>query len=201
MKKLFAACLAGVLSTSALSQELPPESFDPSLIEEAAGPGAMYVEVSRVGALDTATVGAGLELFNQGFYVEGSADSAVEDFSARVYANFEVFNLAVQPGVSYSWGASGGDFIGLGDDNEWGPVTAEVEAVYTVGVIGDEYVFINTSGEIDEGFVWSGGDYGVGYLFETDSGVYLDARMVWGFDDQYEFSEDSALSLTLGLKF
>ena len=200
MKKLFAACLAGVLSTSALSQELPPESFDPSLIEEAAGPGAMYISVNRTGTLNSATVGTGFELAGQGLFVEGTADEA-EDFSARVYANFEVFNLALQPGVRYSWGASGGDLIGLGDDNEWGPVTAEVEAVYTVGIIGDEYVFVGTSAEIDEGFVWSGGDYGVGYLFETDSGVYLDARMVWGFDDQYEFSEDSALSLTLGLKF
>ncbi len=185
MKHLLTACVvAGTLTATAGAE----------------GPANIYAEVNRTGEVNSATVGTGFELGGQGLFVEGTVNEA-EDYSARLYANFEVFSLAVQPGATYSWGESGGDLIGLGDGNEWGTVAADVEAVYTVGIIGEEYVFLGSSATIDEGFTWEGGDFGVGYLFETESGVYLDARMVWGFSSDYEFTEDSTLSLTLGMSF
>ena len=102
-------------------------------------------------------------------------------------------------GWSLEW--DGGDLVGFGDNNEWGDVTGDLEVALKPGIIGGEYVFANTGVGVDGwSLEWDGGEVGAGYKLDLAENVYLDGRVSWGYDGQFE-STDRRITAGFGLKF
>jgi hypothetical protein len=107
----------------------------------------------------------------------------------------------ITPGLNYNWGADGGDIIGLGDGNEWGEVTADLELSIHPQIVGGEYAFANTEVGFDGWSLdWRGGEVGAGYKLDLAENVYLDGRVSWSYDDQFEGGQRRILA-GIGLRF
>lgn len=160
-----------------------------------------YVEIGTTFEDETLiALGTGIGAGPVSAYAELSGTTNSE-FQARAYTDAEFGKFKITPGLNYTWGESGGDLIGFGEGNEWGDVTADMEVSIHPGLIGGEYAFANTSVGFDGWSLdWDGGEVGAGYKLDIADNVYLDARMSWSYDDQFE-SGDRRIVAGIGLKF
>lgn len=163
--------------------------------------GNTYVELGTTFEDQTTlTVGTGvgsgaLSAFGE---LSGSTDG---NFQVRAYTDVEFGKFVITPGINYGWGEDGGDLVGFGDNNEWGDVTGDLEVALQPGIIGGEYVFANTGVGVDGwSLEWDGGEVGAGYKLDLAENVYLDGRVSWGYDDQFE-GTDRRITAGFGLKF
>lgn len=130
--------------------------------------------------------------------LSGTTDS---NFKARAYTEADLGKFKITPGLNYNWGADGGDIIGLGDGNEWGEVTADLELSIHPQIVGGEYAFANTEVGFDGWSLdWRGGEVGAGYKLDLAENVYLDGRVSWSYDDQFEGGQRRILA-GIGLRF
>jgi len=163
--------------------------------------GNTYVELGTTFENETTVaIGTGVGSGAVSAYGElsGSTDG---NFQARAYTDAEFSKFVITPGVNYRWGADGGDLVGFGDNNEWGDVTADLEVAFRPGIIGGEYAFANTGVGIDGwSFEWDGGEVGAGYKLDIAENVYLDGRITWGYDEQFEGTSRNFVA-GFGLKF
>jgi len=130
--------------------------------------------------------------------LSGTTDS---NFKARAYTEADLGKFKITPGLNYNWGADGGDIIGLGEGNEWGEVTADLELSIHPQIVGGEYAFANTEVGFDGWSLdWRGGEVGAGYKLDLAENVYLDGRVSWSYDDQFEGGQRRILA-GIGLRF
>jgi hypothetical protein len=130
--------------------------------------------------------------------LSGTTDS---NFKARAYTEADLGKFKITPGLNYNWGADGGDIIGLGEGNEWGEVTADLELSIHPKIVGGEYAFANTEVGFDGWSLdWRGGEVGAGYKLDLAENVYLDGRVSWSYDDQFEGGQRRILA-GIGLRF
>ena len=169
--------------------------------QEVPSVGNTYVELGTTFENETTLaigtgVGSGaLAAFGE---LSGSTDG---NFQARVYTDSEFGKFVITPGLNYGWGADGGDLVGFGENNEWGDITGDLEVSVHPGIVGGEYAFANTGVGIDGwSLEWDGGEVGAGYKLDLAENVYLDGRVSWGYDDQFE-STDRNITAGFGLKF
>ena len=95
----------------------------------------------------------------------------------------------------------GRDIIGLGDGNEWGDVSADLELSIHPQIVGGEYAFVNTEVGFDGWSLdWQGGEVGAGYKLDLAENVYFDGRVSWSYDDQFEGGQRRFLA-GIGLRF
>jgi len=163
--------------------------------------GNTYVELGTTFENETLlSIGTGVGAGAVSAYGElsGSTDG---NFQARAYTDAEFGSFKITPGLNYHWGADGGDLVGFGENNEWGDVTGDLEVSIHPGLVGGEYVFANTAVGLDGWSLdWAGGEVGAGYKLDLAENVYLDGRVSWSYDDQFE-SGDRRFVAGFGLKF
>ena len=146
-------------------------------------------------ALGTGVAAGAVSAFAE---LSGTTDS---NFKARAYTEADLGKFKITPGLNYNWGADGGDIIGLGDGNEWGEVTADLELSIHPQIVGGEYAFANTEVGFDGWSLdWRGGEVGAGYTLDLAENVYLDGRVSWSYDDQFEGGQRRILA-GIGLRF
>lgn len=146
-------------------------------------------------ALGTGVAAGAVSAFAE---LSGTTDS---NFKARAYTEADLGKFKITPGLNYNWGADGGDIIGLGDGNEWGEVTADLELSIHPQIVGGEYAFANTEVGFDGWSLdWRGGEVGAGYKLDLAENVYLDGRVSWSYDDQFEGGQRRILA-GIGLRF
>lgn len=163
--------------------------------------GNTYVELgTKFESASSLTVGTGFAVGPVGAFGELSGDTD-GNYQIRGYSDVDVGNFTLTPGVNYQWGANGGDLLGFGDSNQWGDLSADVEAKFAPGVIGGEYIFANAGVDIEGlGIAFNGGEVGAGYKLDLAENVYLDGRVSWEYDDQFDSSKPQ-YTVGLGLKF
>ena len=181
----------------------------PALAQDVASAPAMapvtvtntYVEIGTTFEDETViALGTGIGAGPVSAYAELSGSTS-GDFKARAFTDAEFSKIRISPGLNYHWGKSGGDLVGFGDENVWGDVTADMEVSINPGIVGGEYAFANSAVGFDGWSLdWNGGDFGVGYKLDLAENVYVDGRVSWSYDDQFE-SGDRRFIAGFGLKF
>jgi len=166
-----------------------------------ASPQNTYVEIGTTFEDETMiALGTGVNAGAVSAFAElsGTTDS---NFKARAYTEADLGKFKITPGINYTWGASGGDIIGLGDGNEWGDVSADLELSIHPQIVGGEYAFVNTEVGFDGWSLdWQGGEVGAGYKLDLAENVYFDGRVSWSYDDQFEGGQRRILA-GIGLRF
>ena len=213
MKKLILGMAALVAAPSA------------AMAQEAAAPSPWsnaYVNVAT-GLEGTAdwTLGSEVTLAGVGGYAQftykdrvDAAGDAADDYAITLGTSTSLGMISLNTGVSYDWGASGGDLIGRGDGNTWGDLTTTTTAKVSPGILGGEYVWLGanmdlaSAGSIDIG--WGGASYGVGYKHDLNDRAYVTASYGWDVsvvDDNDPatvndwVTESTGLKLGVGFKF
>lgn len=160
-----------------------------------------YVEIGTTFEDETVVaLGTGIGAGPVSAYAELSG-STTGDFKARAFTDAEFSKFRISPGLNYHWGKSGGDLVGFGEGNVWGDVTADMEVSINPGIVGGEYAFANSAVGFDGWSLdWAGGEVGAGYQLDVAENVYLDARVSWGYDDQFQLGSRRVLA-SVGLKF
>jgi len=171
--------------------------------------GAVYTESPSNTYLE---VGTGLEdetVLSLGTGVSAGAMSAFTElsgttgsnFKAKTYLETKLGRFRVSPGLSYSWGGDGGDIIGLGDGNEWGDLSTNLEVSVHPEIVGGEYAFANTETGLNNWSLdWLGSQVGAGYKLNLAENVYFDGRVVWSYDDKFEGGQRRIVG-GIGLRF
>ena len=166
-----------------------------------ASPSNTYLEIGTTFEDETIiSLGTGVAAGAVSAFAElsGTTDS---NFKARAYTEADLGKFKITPGLNYNWGADGGDIIGLGEGNEWGEVTADLELSIHPKIVGGEYAFANTEVGFDGWSLdWRGGEVGAGYKLDLAENVYLDGRVSWSYDDQFEGGQRRILA-GIGLRF
>jgi len=185
---IIAVALAGV--AAAQVEEVYVESPSNTYLEI----GTTFEDETII-ALGTGVAAGAVSAFAE---LSGTTDS---NFKARAYTEADLGKFKITPGLNYNWGADGGDIIGLGDGNEWGEVTADLELSIHPQIVGGEYAFANTEVGFDGWSLdWRGGEVGAGYKLDLAENVYLDGRVSWSYDDQFEGGQRRILA-GIGLRF
>ena len=185
---IIAVALAGV--AAAQVEEVYVESPSNTYLEI----GTTFEDETII-ALGTGVAAGAVSAFAE---LSGTTDS---NFKARAYTEADLGKFKITPGLNYNWGADGGDIIGLGDGNEWGEVTADLELSIHPQIVGGEYAFANTEVGFDGWSLdWRGGEVGAGYKLDLAENVYLDGRVSWSYNDQFEGGQRRILA-GIGLRF
>lgn len=196
-----------------------------AMAQEAAAPSPWsnaYVNVAT-GLEGTAdwTLGSEVTLAGVGGYAQftykdrvDAVGDAADDYAITLGTSASLGMISLNTGVSYDWGASGGDLIGRGDGNTWGDLTTSTTAKVSPGILGGEYVWLGanmdlaSAGSIDIG--WGGASYGVGYKHDLNDRAYVTASYGWDVsvvDDNDPatvndwVTESTGLKLGVGFKF
>lgn len=171
------------------------------------------VSTSLEGTADW-TLGTELNLIGTSTYaefkykdrVDGAGDAA-DDYAITLGSGTDIGPFALKSGISYEWGASGGDLIGRGEDNTWGDVTSSTTAKMSPGVIGGEYIYVGGSMDIaSEGEIainWGGLNYGVGYSHALNDRASVNIGYGWEvnvIDDDDDATTNNWVTETTGLK-
>lgn len=205
MNKLILGLTAlAVIPTTAVAQDA---------VESSSSLTNAYIGVST-GLAGTADykIGTELNLAGLGSYAEfqykdrvDAAGEPADDYAIKLGGGLDLVGINIDSGVSYSWGASGGDLIGLGDNNTWGDLTSSLTASVSPGIIGGEYFYIGgtaslaTAGQID--VAWTGASYGVGYSHDFNEKSSLNVSYGWEVDSETWETESTGLNVGVGFKF
>lgn len=163
--------------------------------------GNTYVELGTTFEAETSlAIGTGFG-FGVGSAFGELSGSTDGNFQARTYSNLDLGNFTFTPGVNYDWGGDNGNLVGFGEDNEWGQLSTDIEVKLAPGIVGGEYAFVNGGTDIDGlSLDWNGGAVGAGYKLDLADNVYLDGRVSWEYDDEFNGSKPQ-YTAGFGLKF
>lgn len=169
--------------------------------QEAPSVGNTYVELGTTLESETSLAigtGFGFDAASAFGELSGTTDG---NFQARAYSNVGFGNFTFTPGVNYDWGEDSGNLLGFGESNEWGDLSADIEVSLAPGIIGGEYAFVNGGADIDGlNIGWNGGAIGAGYKLDLADNVYLDGRVSWEYDEEFDSSKPQ-YTAGFGLKF
>ena len=213
MKKLILGMAALVAAPSAaMAQEAAaPSPWSNAYVNVATG-----LEGTADWTLGSEVSLAGVSGYAQFTYKDrvDAAGDAADDYAITLGSSASLGMVSLDTGVSYDWGASGGDLIGRGDGNTWGDLTSSTTAKVSPGILGGEYVWLGanmnlaSAGSIDIG--WGGASYGVGYKHDLNDRAYVTASYGWDVDvvDDGDpgtvndwVTESTGLKLGVGFKF
>lgn len=137
-------------------------------------------------------------------YAEGTVTNGVagNDFMVGLGQEVSLGPVTFDATGTYTWGASGGDIVGWGENNVWGDLGIRGEFLLAPDALQGGYFFtgidIAVDGILD--FEWLGGDVGVGFQWDFTEQTYLDANVSWGYDDDFDFT-DRRLQIGVGFRF
>lgn len=146
------------------------------------------------------TGGQGLDAYAEGSWIGDEAGTNWElELGTTVDLSFVETTLAGK----YVWGDDNGkDLIGFGDNNQWGDLYAHVAGEVKPGLIGGEYFFAETDllveSPVDIDF--DSIDMGVGYNLNLGDRAYVDGRMIWTAERNWEVNQ-SGVGIKIGFKF
>lgn len=165
-----------------------------------------FVELNtNLNGTNNLTLGSAVTLGNvSSTYAEGTITNsgAGNDFSVGLGQEVRLGALDFDVTGTYTWGASGGDIVGFGDNNEWGDLDLRGEFVLAPNALQGGYVFTGVDLAVDGilDFEWTGGDIGAGFQWDFTEQTYLDANVSWGYDSDFDFTERQ-VQVGVGFRF
>ena len=163
-----------------------------------------YVDFStNLDGQNTVTLGGEIQGFGVSTFVEGSRIGSFDesDWELELGADVDLSVIETTVSTKYVWGDTNGKNL-IGHEREWGDVYASIEGRLATGIAGGEYAFVNTDILIEEylDIEYTGVDVGAGYKLELGDRAYVDGRIIWNIDRDWNVSREG-VGVSVGFKF